>query len=87
MKKRPVRLTPIGGVLLCVGFSLGAVVGLAGSYTHVLAIEKAAVGIRADLASRSIEPADQTMLRDLIEQQKTDHLRIEKLEKSVAQLR
>ncbi len=92
MTKRPIKLTPIGGVLMCIGFSAGAIFGFAGS---MLSIERTAVGIRADLSiSRSIERIDQDLLskqRDfivgLLDERHKDDLRITKLEKLVRQLR
>jgi hypothetical protein len=88
MVNRPIRLTPIGGLLLCIGFTAGAIFGFAGSYRYAFGIEKATIGIRTDLeASRLNERAEQAILRDLLERQYNDGLRIEKLEKQVSQLR
>ncbi len=87
MTKRPIKLTPIGGVLMCIGFSAGAIFGFAGS---MLSIERTAVGIRADLAASRIpraNPAADKALADLLEGQALDRVRIGKLERLVKQLR
>ncbi len=84
MATRPMRLTPFGMVLVCVGFSLGALFGSLVPLRHLADVDKALAGIRA--AVERPVPSQASSLY-LLERLHDEDLRIQRLEKLVRQLR